>query len=486
MSTDITARPREVGPWIAGQDLGAQDWTEVRDPYRGEVTARVAVSDAATVDHAVAVAKAGQETVAALPAYERAAILRRAADIVAERAEELAATVTRQTGKVIADALREARRVPWTFRAAATAAETINGQVHQADALPLGEGLTAFTIRQPVGVVAAVTPFNAPINLVAHKLAPAIAAGNSIVVKPASPAPLTAFDLAHILEDAGLPPGAVNVVPGSGTTGSALVAHPDVALITFTGGPSAGEAIRRAAGFRRVLLELGGNSPNIVHRDANLPAAVDACVRGGFANGGQSCNSVQRVLVHEEIREEFVAQMVAATRDLNVGDPLDPATAVGPVVSEESAARVVSWIEDAVSTGATVLAGGSRERALLQPTVVADAGSTCQLYTDEIFAPVILVNSYAHLDEAVDMANATIYGLQAAVFTSSLDVAFDAARRLRAGAVMVNRSSNFRLDHLPYGGIGNSGMGREGPAIAVEEMTEPKLVVLAPSDREPS
>jgi acyl-CoA reductase-like NAD-dependent aldehyde dehydrogenase len=277
----------------------------------------------------------------------------------------------------------------------------------------------------------------------------------------------------------------VNVVPGNAATGATLVAHPDVGLITFTGGTSAGESIRRAAGFRRALLELGGNSPNIVHRDANLSAAVAACVRGGFANGGQSCNSVQRVLVHEDIRDRFAQEVLAMTRELKVGDPLDPEVAVGPVVSEESAARVVSWIEEAVDTGATVLTGGTRDGALLQPTVVADAGSTCQLYSDEIFAPVILVNSYRDLDEAVEMANATVYGLQAAIFTSSLDVAFDVARRLRAGGVMVNRSSNFRLDHLPYGGVGNSGMGREGPAIAVEEMTEAKLVVLAPSGDQP-
>jgi acyl-CoA reductase-like NAD-dependent aldehyde dehydrogenase len=485
MTTHTTAGPREVAPWIGGKFHDAREWTEVRDPYRRELAARVAISDAAIVDQAVAVAKATQPAVAALPSYERAAILRRAADIVEQRAEELAATVTRQTGKVISDTLREAKRTPWTFRAAATAAETITGEVHQADAVPLGERLTAMTIRQPVGVVAAVTPFNSPINLVAHKLAPAIAAGNAIVVKPASPAPLTAFDLAAILEEAGLPPGAVNIVPGNAATGATLVAHPDVALITFTGGTSAGESIRRAAGFRRVLLELGGNSPNIVHRDANLSAAVAACVRGGFANGGQSCNSVQRVLVHENIRDRFAEEVLAVTRELKVGDPLDPEVAVGPVVSEESAARVVSWIEQAVATGATVLTGGTRDGALLQPTVVADAGSTCQLYSDEIFAPVILVNSYRDLDEAVEMANSTVYGLQAAIFTSSLDVAFDVARRLRAGGVMVNRSSNFRLDHLPYGGVGNSGMGREGPAIAVEEMTEAKLVVLAPSGEQP-
>ena len=483
MSDTAQARayPREVGPYIDGELHPAGTTTEVRDPYRGDLAARVGATDAVGVGRAVASAAEAQPTLAAMPTYERAAILRRAADLIAERVDALAETITRQTGKVLRDTRRECSRTPWTFRAAATAAEALEGRLYQADAMPNGEGVTAMAIRQPVGVVAAVTPFNAPLNLAAHKVAPAIAAGNSIVVKPASPAPLSVFDLADILTEAGLPAGAFNIVPGGPETGSALVSHPTVALITFTGGPQAGEAIRQRAGFRRVLLELGGNSPNLVHHDANLTQAVTQCLRGGFANGGQSCNSVQRILVHRDVRQSFTEELVSAVDKLVTGDPLDPATEVGPVVSEESAERVVSWVADAAGAGAAVLAGGTRDGALIAPTVVADAPSTCQLYTDEIFAPVVLVNEYSHLDEAIEMANSTVYGLQSGVFTSDLDVAFEAGRRIRTGGVMINRSSNFRLDHLPYGGVGDSGMGREGPEAAVEEMTELKLMVMAPS-----
>ncbi|HUO46394.1 MAG TPA: aldehyde dehydrogenase family protein [Acidimicrobiia bacterium] len=477
--------PRDVPPWVGGRALDVEKWTEVRDPYRGELAARVAVSDANVVDQAVTRAVAAQQEVAALPAYERARILRRAADILAGRAQELAEAITRQTGKVLRDTTREANRAPWTLRAAATAAETVHGTVHSSDAMPQGEGITSISYRQPVGVVGAVTPFNAPLNLTVHKVAPAIAAGNAIVVKPASPAPITAIDLAHILEEAGLPAGAMNVVPGGPDTGSALVGHPQINLITFTGGPAAGEAIRRRAGFRRVLLELGGNSPNLVHHDANLTQACDAALRGGFANGGQSCNSVQRLLVHRDVYQQMTALLVDGAKGLVSGDPLDPATEVGPVVNEESARRVISWIEDAAHSGAEVLCGGSREGALIAPTVVAGTPSTCQLFTDEIFAPVVLINPYESLEEALELANSTVYGLQAAIFTSSLDVALEAGRRLKAGGVMVNRSSNFRLDHLPYGGIGESGMGREGPMFALEEMTELKVVVIASSELDP-
>jgi acyl-CoA reductase-like NAD-dependent aldehyde dehydrogenase len=330
-------------------------------------------------------------------------------------------------------------------------------------------------------VVAAITPFNAPFNLLAHKVAPALAAGNAVVAKPAPQAPLSAFDIAAIMEEAGFPAGAVNVVPGDAEVGSALVTHPGVDLITFTGGAKAGQAIRRDAGLRKVMLELGGNSPNIVHHDANLMAAADACLRGGFGNNGQSCNSVQRVLVHDEVRDAFTAALVAAAGRMVVGDPLDPVTEVGPLVDEASAIRVLSRIEDAVAQGARVLTGGTREGALIGPTVVADAPQECPLYWDEVFAPVILVTGYRNLNEAVEMANATAFGLQAAIFTESLDSAMAAALKLRSGGVMVNRSSNFRLDHLPYGGVGDSGFGREGPQSTVEEMTNLKVIVLSPA-----
>lgn len=472
---------REWGPWIAGRTVRGADEVDIVEAYRGQVIARVGLADAHLVEEAVGAATAAASIAAGLPVHERATILRRAADLVEGRVEELAQIVTRSTGKVIKDTRREAGRVAWTFRAAATAAETMDGELYTSDMAPLGEGLTAYSLRQPVGVVAAITPFNAPLNLVAHKLGPGVAAGNTMVVKPASAARLPALRLAEILQEAGLPPGIVNVVPGGPEIGQTLVKHPNTRLITFTGGREAGEAILRAAGVRRVLLELGGNSPNLVHRDADLELAVRECLSGGFSNNGQSCNSVQRIYVHREVMDGFSGLLVEKVGRLHVGDPLDPSTDVGPLVGEDSARRVVDWIEEAQRGGAEVLTGGTREGAVVLPTVVADAPDGCRLSIDEVFAPVVMLYSYEDLDAAIAQANNTEFGLQSAIFTSSLDVATKAARELAAGAVLVNRSSNFRVDHLPYGGVKASGLGREGPREAIREMTEIKLVVIAPS-----
>lgn len=473
---------REWGPRIGGRTVDVPDKVDIVEAYRGEVVARVGLADAGVVAEAVSVAADAAPVAAELAVYDRAAILRRAADLAGEHVAELAQIVTRSTGKVIKDTLREAGRVPWTLRAAATAAETLSGEFYTPDAAPNGEGLIAYSMRQPVGVVAAITPFNAPLNLVAHKLGPGVASGNTMVVKPASAARLPALRLAEILDEAGLPPGFVNVVPGGPEIAQALVQHPAVRLITFTGGREAGEAVLRSAGVRRVLLELGGNSPNLVHRDANLDLAARQCLRGGFANNGQSCNSVQRIYVHRHVLDDFSKLLVEAVGRLRVGDPLDPTTDVGPLVTEDSARRVSEWIEEASRAGAEVLVGGERDGAVIRPTVVANAPEGCRLSVDEVFAPVVLLYAYEDLEDAIERANDTAYGLQSAVFTDSLEVATKAARELAAGAVLVNRSSNFRLDHLPYGGVKASGLGREGPQEAIREMTELKLVVVAPSE----
>lgn len=474
-----------VGAWINGRERLGDHVAPVTDPYRGVVAARVAWAGTDLVAEAVEAATAAAPAMAAMASHRRAALLRRAADLLAERSEEFADGITRQTGKVLADTRREAARSPVVLRAAATAAEQLQAALPPADAVPLGEGTLAFARREPVGVVAAITPFNAPLNLVVHKVAPALAAGNAVVVKPAPAAPLTALALARLLEEAGFPAGAVNVVPGGAEEALALAGHDQVDLVSFTGGTVAGAAIQQAAGLRRVLLELGGNSPNLVHHDADLAAAADECIRGGFANGGQSCNSVQRILVHEQVRDEFLGLLVAGVRALPVGDPSDPDTRVGPVVSEESAARVLDRLASARAAGATIAVGGRRDGALVDPAVVVDAPFGCDLYRHEVFAPVVLVNTYGTLDEAIERANELGPALQAAVFTASLDVALAVSRRLRAGGVIVNRSSNFRLDHLPYGGLAagaaSNGIGREGSAFAVEEMSELHLTVLTPS-----
>lgn len=476
---DLTSRA--WGPWIEGRIRQTQDVMEVVEPYRGETVARVGVAAEEHVAEAVAAASSATQAARAVPVHERAAILRRAADIAGVAAEELARVVTSETGKPLKDTRREAGRVPWVLRAAATAVEAMRGDLYTADAMPGGEGLTAFSMRRPVGVVAAITPFNAPLNLVAHKLAPAVAAGNTLVVKPASAAPLPALRLAEILTEAGLPDGFVNVLPGGPPVARRLIADPRVRLITFTGGQSTGESILKSAGVRRVLLELGGNSPNLVHRDADLALATSEILRGGFANNGQSCNSVQRIYVHREVFEAFSGRLVDAVGGLRTGDPLDPETDVGPLVNEASAVRVAEWIDEARDQGASIPTGGERRGALLRPTVVVGAPESCRLSVEEVFAPLVLLYPYDDLGAAIARANDTNYGLQAAIFTDSLEVALRAGREMESGAVLVNRSSNFRLDHLPYGGVKQSGLGREGPEAAILEMTELKVVVFGPS-----
>lgn len=486
MAKVIPDAARTAGPHIGGVETRTEHWQEFRDPYRGDLVSRVAISSADTVGAAVDRARVQQEVVAGMSNAQRAMILRSAADLIESRADDLATTVSRQIGKAIRSTRREVRRSAWTLRAAATAAEDLSGVIPASAASPEGSGLVALGLRVPVGVVGAITPFNAPFNLVAHKIAPAFAAGNAVVVKPASQTALSALDLVAILEEAGVPPGAINVVPGNRDTVSGLVSHPGVSLFTFTGGRVAAEAISRQVGTRRALYELGGNSPNIVHEDADLDGAVAACASGGFANTGQSCNSVQRIFVHESIAAPFTERLIERVRGLRVGDPLDEQTDIGTLVNVEAAKRVEQWIHDASNHGARVLIGGGREDAILQPTVVSQVPDDARLVCEEVFGPVVVILPYRDLDEAIERANASDFGLQAAIFTRSLSVAFDAARRLQAGGVLVNRSTNFRLDHLPYGGVKQSGVGREGPAYAVQEMTELKLVLVDPQSATPT
>ncbi|MGE0217536.1 aldehyde dehydrogenase family protein [Mycolicibacterium sp.] len=473
-------RVEQVHPWINGRTGTASEWVTLRNPYDGTELASVARTDGPTVHEAVSSAVAAQRQIAQLPASARASILRTAADLVEQDARGFASTISVQTGKAVKNALREVRRGAWTLRAAATAAETLTGRTFTASAAPEGAGLLVLAVREPVGVIGAITPFNAPFNLVLHKVAPAFAAGNAVVVKPSEQAPLSALDVARLMERAGAPAGAVNVVPGGSETGAHLVDDERVRMLTFTGGRAAGEAIRRAAGLRKVTLELGGNSPNIVHHDADIEAAVKACVAGGFSNTGQSCNSVQRIIVHRDIVARFGARLVEGVADLRVGDPLDPDTDVGTLITAEAAERVQHWLHEAQRSGARVL-GGERVNAQLSPAVVFGAPPSSRVVCEEVFGPVVVVQEYTTVDEAIELANSTRFGLQSAVFTASLDVAMRVMTGIESGAVLVNRSSNFRLDHLPYGGVKTSGVGREGPEFAAEEMTEVKLLVMAES-----
>lgn len=473
------ATPR-VLPWIDGKAVDVATFAPLREPWRGELVAEVGVPDAHVHELALASSAAAREAMAAIPAHERARMLRAAADEVERRAGEFAEVITRSTGKVITHTRREAVRAPWTLRLSASAAECMTTTVPAADVMPAPAGTHVLVRRLPYGTVLAITPFNAPLNLVLHKVGPALAAGNCVLVKPAPQVPQPAVMVAEILTGVGFPPGAVNVVAGGNDTGAAFVADERVDYVTFTGGTAAGAAIKAASGLRPVALELGGNSANIVAADADLDLAVRECVTGGFSNNGQSCNSVQRILVAESLFEPFVEAIARRVEQLPIGDPMDPNTIIGPLVSEASAVRVEAAVDQAVVSGAVLRTGGSRDGAVVRPTVLTDVDGGLSLYCDEVFAPVVMVEPFGTLDEAIARANGTRFGLQAAVFTNSLDVSMRCFDRMRAGSVIVNRSSNFRLDQLPYGGVGASGIGREGPHYAAEEMTYLKSVVLVP------
>ena len=462
---------------IGGTRVASSDRQTVLDPYRVSPVGEVHVASSEHVEAAVTEARNGARAMADMPAHARADLLRRAGAVVSAQTEEIAATVTRQTGKALRDTRREVQRATYTLRAAASAAETTGGSIEPADAIPGGEGLLALVYREPMGVIAAVAPFNAPFNLALHKVAAAIAAGNAVIVKPSSHAPLSGFQLADVLLEAGLPPAAISVLTGS-DVGPALVAHDGVDAISFTGSVPAGRRIAATAGLKPVILELGGNSPNIVHADADIDWAARALVAGGFSNTGQSCNSVQRIYVHASVCKELSDALKRRTEELTVGDPLDPGTDVGTVVDEANAIRVESWVNEAVESGATILAGGRRDGALYWPTVLTDVTRDMKVCSLEIFGPVVSLMPYEDLDAVIASANATPFGLQAAIFTRSLDVAFRVSRGIVAGGVMVNRSSNTRLDHLPFGGTKESGHGREGGRFSIEEMTRRKLVLM--------
>jgi acyl-CoA reductase-like NAD-dependent aldehyde dehydrogenase len=469
-------------PWVGGQFVEVAEFDDLVEPWADRVVAQVGVADPGIVTAALDAAAAARAQMAGMPAHERARLLRAAADITEARADELAREITEATGKVISHTRRETRRAPWTLRASASAAEALLPASPPPDAIPGGAGVIALLARHPVGIVAAITPFNAPLNLVAHKVAPALAAGNCVVVKPAPQAPAPALRLAEILTEAGFPAGAVNVIPGGRDTGTALLADPRVDLVSFTGGTAAGREIRAAAGLRPVLLELGGNSANLICSDADIPLALRECLAGGFSNNGQSCNSVQRILVHRDLHDQFAQALAIQAAALRLGDPMDDRTDIGPLIHQSAAVRVEAAIAEAVAKGATLHTGGTRHGAVIAPTVLSNVGHDLPLYCGEVFAPVVLVEAFDALDEAIDAANSTPFALQAAVFTRSLATAARCFRELRAGSVIVNRSSNFRLDQLPYGGIEESGSGREGPLYAAEAMSYLKSLVMVPGE----
>lgn len=463
-------------PLIDGAPPAGPGEVEVVDKFRGGTEWTVAA--ASPGDVAVAVAAARRAVRRPLPAHERHRVLDRAADLVEERRERFVEALVIEAGKPAKSSLVEVQRAIETLRWSAEEAKRLNGESIPLDAAPSGVGRLGLTLREPVGVVAAISPSNAPLNLTAHKVGPALAAGNAVVLKPPQVTPVSAVLLQRALLDAGLPAGFLGVVVGPGL-GDALLEDQGVDFYTFTGSVGVGEHLRRTIGLRDALLELGGNSPVVVHDDADLERAASACARMGFGAAGQACTSVQRVYVHRAVLDPFLDRLRAAVDALVVGDPRDPATDVGPLIAAHEAERVVEWAAEAVRAGATMLVGGRREGPLVWPIVLTGVPRTERVYCEEVFGPVVVVEAYDDLEAALDAANDSPFGLNAAVFTASLDTAFHAVRRLEAGTVLVNEGTQWRTEYVPFGGMKHSGIGREGPRYAIERMTRVKLAMLA-------
>jgi len=467
---------------IDGEWVETGDWVEVRSPYSGDVVGRVAKAGGAEALRAVDAAEAAMQE--PLPAHKRAEILVRVAGQLGRRHEEVAQTISAEAGKPLKAARVEASRAMSTFTFAAVEARTLAGEMIPMDASQAGAGKLAFTLRQPIGVVGAISPFNFPLNLVAHKTAPALAAGCATVLKPASQTPFSALLLAELMAEAGLPPGWLNVLVGPASEiGDVLVEDERVRAITFTGSGDVGWKLAERAPRKRVKLELGNATPVIVEPDADLEDVATRLAANAFSFAGQSCISVQRVYVQRAVRDELVSRFVPKVEALVVGDPADEATDVGPLIDPDARERVLSWIEEARAAGAEILTGGELTEVgdaaeLLRPTVIANAAPDLKVSCEEVFGPVCTVTAYDTLDEAIELANGTRYGLQAGIFTSDLKVALDAARRLEFGGVTVNEAPTFRADQMPYGGVKDSGNTREGPAYAVREFTEDRLVVI--------
>jgi acyl-CoA reductase-like NAD-dependent aldehyde dehydrogenase len=466
---------------IGDERFAGDETIAVRAPYDGAELARVPRCGPGEVDRAVAAAKAALDQ-EPIPPWRRAEILDTAARLLDERVDDFAATIAAEAAKPLKAARVEARRAVSTFTFAAVAARTLAGEMVPIDASEVGEGRLAFTLRVPIGVVGAISPFNFPLNLVAHKLAPAIAAGCPVVLKPASQTPLSAIALAELLlDDCGLPAGHLSVVTGGGgSVGNALVDHPDVAYVSFTGSGDVGWGIAQRASRTKVALELGNSSPVIVEADGDWDRAARTIQVAGFSHAGQSCVSTQRVFVHADVADAFCSTLAKLAGELKVGDPLDEETDVSALITTDDRDRVKEWIDEAVAAGAEVLSGGEVRDGVLLPTVLRNVTPDMRVCRDEVFGPVVAVQSYTDVDEALRLADDTRYGLQAGIFTARIDTALRAARALHYGTVLVNEVPTWRADQMPYGGVRESGNTKEGPAYAARAMTEERLVVIQP------
>ena len=462
---------------IGGEWVETGDWIDVASPFSHETVGRVAKGGAEETRQAIDAAE--QALAEPLPAHKRAEILVRVAGYLGKRHDEVARTISDEAGKPMKAARVEARRAMSTYTFAAVEARKLAGEMVPMDASQAGEGKLAFTLRRPIGIVGAISPFNFPLNLVAHKLAPALAAGCPVVLKPASQTPLSALLLAELETEAGLPPGWLSVIVGPASEiGDVLVADERVKAITFTGSGPVGWKLAERAPKKRVKLELGNATPVIIAEDADIDTAAQAMAANAFSFAGQSCISVQRIYVEAPAYDRFLERFLPRVEVLRLGDPADEETDVGPVIDEDARERILEWIEEARAGGARVLTGGELDGELIRPTVIADASPELKVSCEEVFGPVCTVNSVGSLDEAIELANGTRYGLQAGIFTTKLETALRAAQELEFGGVIVNEAPTFRADQMPYGGVKDSGNTREGPAYAVRELTEERLVVI--------
>ena len=464
---------------IDGQWLATGEWIEVKNKYSGASLGAVAAAGRAQVDAALEAARRGAAAMAEMPAHRRAAILGRAAELIRERSEDLALLLAAEAGKALKFARAEVDRAGWTFQTASEEARRLHGETIPLDGLPAGEGYFGFYTRRPVGVIAAISPFNFPLNLVAHKVAPALAAGNSVVLKPATTTPLSAVKLCEILIEAGLPPGAINLLVGSGATvGEWMVSDSRVDKVTFTGSPAVGRRITQIAGIKKITLELGNTSPVIVAPDADLAYAAKRCAVGAYYNSGQVCISVQRIYSQRPVYDSFTDSFIRASEAMVVGDPLDDRVDVGPMIDVREAERIEGWVKEAQAGGARVRTGGKRDGGVYWPTVLTDVSPEMKVVAEEAFAPIASVIACDDFEEALRQADATEFGLQVGVFTRDIGRVLQAVRRLNFGGVIINDTPAFRVDHMPYGGNRQSGLGREGVRFAMEEMTNIQLVAI--------
>jgi glyceraldehyde-3-phosphate dehydrogenase (NADP+) len=464
--------------YVAGQWTDKPNTIEVHNPYDNSVLDTVPRADKSDVERALRSAERGARVMAKLSGYDRWKILRKAAELMAARQEDLAQTISEEEGKVIAEGRLEANRAFETIMGSAEEAKRLHGQTVPLDGAPGGAGKFGVTIRVPCGVVVAISPFNFPLNLVCHKVGPALAGGNAVVLKPATDTPLSALKLTEILLEAGVPPEGINTLTGSGgEIGDLLVTDRRVRKITFTGSRDVGERICKQAGIKRVTMELGSNAPVIVMPDAALDKVAAAVAATGYANAGQVCISTQRVLAAGKVYGDFLDALRPKVQALKVGNQLDETVKVGPMVREREAVRVDEWVKEAVASGARLVTGGKRQGALYEPTIVADVKPEMRISRDELFGPAVAVTPFGDIDEAIALANDSNYGLAAGIFTENLEWAWKFAREVQSGNLHINWGPQWRADLMPYGGLKESGFGKEGPAYAIEEMTELKMVV---------